>query len=65
MNRLEDMENLLLLIKQQKDLANKLFWAKTNASTGKTALETQERLLENEKQIKKHTSQMSWEQLGI
>lgn len=51
------------MIKQQKDLANKLFWAKANSNTGKTAIETQNRINENEKLIKKHISQMTWEEL--
>lgn len=62
-NKLEDLENLALLIRQQKDLSNKLFWARANANTGKTAIETQTKMEVNEQQIKKHTSQMTWEQL--
>lgn len=65
LNKLEDLENLVILIKQQRDLANKLFWSKANSNTGKTAIETQDKIVENEKQIKKHTSQMSWQDLGI
>ena len=62
-SNIQDLESLATLIKEHKAICNKLFWARANANTGKTAMQAVEDLKNNETNIKKKMSQLSWEEI--